>query len=752
MHVVILGTGGREQALTWSCERAGHRVTLSPTLEAVLHADPDSMDLPDLVIPGPEQLLVDGVADRCRELQIPCFGPVAELTRWESSKSWAREMADQLAIPGPASARFDPGQPGQIDAAIAWWKDSGHDVVIKLDGLASGKGVTVPDNDEATISAIRSAIGPFLLEERLSGPEVSLLALCDGHRSVALPLAQDHKRIGEGDTGPNTGGMGAYAPAPGALLGDITTDQLLDMFITPVLNWCAAAGTPYVGVLYAGLMITADGPRLIEYNVRFGDPETQAILPLLDADLAQIALDATRGTLRAEDLRVRPGAACTVVLAAPGYPTDPQLGGSVAIPKDLGPDTFWFPAGLAHSQEGSWTVTGGRVLAVTGVGEDLFAARSTAYRGVDLIHGDGLQHRRDIAWQAPSAELGSYASAGVNIDEGHRALSQMKAAVERTHGPQVLRGLGSFGGAWSAQRLREMDHPVLVASTDGVGTKVELALQTRRLAGVGFDLVNHCVNDVLVQGAEPLFFLDYVASSRLVAEDVAEIVGAMAQACEDNRCALLGGETAEMPGVYHEGTMDLAGTLIGVVEHSHLLPRDDLAAGDLLIGIASSGPHTNGYSLLRKIFAWVPLDVMPEGMDTSLADALLAPHRSYLNVLQPSLAAGVIKGLAHITGGGIPENLNRVLPAHLDAEVRLGSWPLPALFALVERLTRSMSTQELYTALNMGIGMIAVCAPEDLATLTELIDEPTWVIGELMAHDCAPVARELTDPPRVHLI
>ncbi len=752
MHVAILGAGGREQALKWACERAGHRVTLSTTLDALLHADPDSADLPDLVIPGPEQLLVDGVADRCRDLQIPCFGPIAELTRWESSKSWAREMADQLGIPGPASARFDPGQPGQIDAAIAWWRDSGHHVVIKLDGLASGKGVNVPDDDEATIAAIKSATGPFLLEERLIGPEISLLALCDGHRSVALPLAQDHKRIGEGDTGPNTGGMGAYAPAPSTLLGEVTTEELIERFITPVLDWCAGAGTPYVGVLYAGLMITADGPRLIEYNVRFGDPETQAILPLLDADLAQIALNATRGTLRAEDLRIRSGAACTVVVAAPGYPTDPQLGGSVVIPEDLGPEAFWFPAGLSGSNEAGYAVAGGRVLAITGIGKDLHAARTTAYRAIDQIQGDGLQHRRDIAWQAPAAGLGSYASAGVNIDEGHRALRQMKAAVERTHGPEVLRGLGSFGGAWSAQRLREMDHPVLVASTDGVGTKVELALQTRRLAGVGYDLVNHCVNDVLVQGAEPLFFLDYVASSQLVAEDVAEIVGAMAQACEANRCALLGGETAEMPGVYHEGTMDLAGTLIGVVEHANLLPRDDLATGDLLIGIASSGPHTNGYSLLRKIFAWIPLDTVPEGMNSSLADALLAPHRSYLDLLTPSLAAGIVKGLAHITGGGIPENLNRVLPTHLDAVVRLGSWPMPPLFALVERLTRSMGTHELYTALNMGIGMIAVCSPADLDTLTELIDEPTWVIGELVAHDCAPVARGLADPPRVHLL
>ncbi len=745
MHVAVIGSGGREHALMWACERAGHRVTL--------HSDHthlfDAGDVPDLVIPGPEQALVDGIRDRCQDLGIACFGPLASQTRWESSKSWAREMADSLGIPGPASARFEQNQ---IDEALTWWRDRGHGVVIKLDGLAAGKGVTVPADDAATIAAISSATGPFLLEERLEGTEISLLALCDGIHAVALPLAQDHKRIGEGDCGPNTGGMGAYAPAPAGLLGHYQIDDLVQTFITPVLNWCASEGQPYIGVLYAGLMMTAKGPRLIEYNVRFGDPETQAILPLLNTDLAQIALDATRGQLRAEDLQIREGAACAVVIAAPGYPTNPVLGGHLHIPADLGTDTVWFSAGLRSDTETRYTITGGRALAVTGIGADLATARSRAYTGVHQITGDEFHYRRDIAWRAPAIGLGSYASAGVNINEGQRALSQMRSAVERTHGPEVLRGLGSFGGAWSAAALTKMDHPVLVASTDGVGTKVELALQTRRLAGVGHDLVNHCVNDVLVQGARPLFFLDYVAASTLVAEDVAEIVTAMAEACAANGCALLGGETAEMPGVYHPGTMDLAGTLVGVVEHSQLLPRDDLAAGDLLIGIASSGPHTNGYSLLRRIFSWIPLDAAPEGMNTSLADALLAPHRSYLDLLSPALATNMVKGLAHITGGGIPENLNRVLPPHLDAVVRVGSWPLPPLFALVEQLAVSMDTVELYTALNMGVGMIAVCAPSDVGELCATIPEPTWVIGELLPHDRSPVPRAVTDPPRVHLL
>ena len=234
-----------------------------------------------------------------------------------------------------------------------------------------------------------------------------------------------------------------------------------------------------------------------------------------------------------------------------------------------------------------------------------------------------------------------------------------------------MQGVGSFGGVFSAKAIAAMDDPVLVASTDGVGTKVELAVRAGRLRGVGHDIVNHCVNDVLVQAARPLFFLDYFAASRLDPDVVAEVVAGMAEACEAAGCPLLGGETAEMPGVYTPGSFDVAGTLVGVAERSSLLPRPDVAAGDVLVGVASSGPHTNGYSLLRRLFEWIPLDVTPAGLDRPLGDALLEPHRSYLRVLEPVLATGRVKALAHITGGGLVENVPRVLPAGVDARIEL---------------------------------------------------------------------------------
>jgi phosphoribosylaminoimidazole synthetase len=299
----------------------------------------------------------------------------------------------------------------------------------------------------------------------------------------------------------------------------------------------------------------------------------------------------------------------------------------------------------------------------------------------------------------------------------------------------VLAGVGSFGGAFSAAAIRSMDDPVLVASTDGVGTKVELAARLGRYHGVGVDIVNHCIDDVLVQGARPLFFLDYIASSRLHAERVAEVVTGMAAACEQAGCALLGGETAEMPGVYAEGAFDIAGTLIGVVERRDLLPTRTVGPGDVLLGLASSGPHTNGYSLLRRVFAWMPMDVVPSGFTESLGDTLLTPHRSYLDVLTPALASGRVKALAHITGGGLPENLPRILPAGCRAVVDLGSWPVPPLFELVRSVATELSTAELYRTLNMGIGMVVVCAADDVAELRGAIAEPTWVIGRLEASD-----------------
>ncbi len=327
----------------------------------------------------------------------------------------------------------------------------------------------------------------------------------------------------------------------------------------------------------------------------------------------------------------------------------------------------------------------------------------------------------------------AYAASGVDIFAGNEAVALMSAAVRSTYGPEVLAGIGAFGGLFDASALQAMDAPVLVASTDGIGTKVALAAQLGRVRALGHDIVNHCINDILVQGARPLFFLDYFASARLDAAQAAELVEGIAGACREAGCALLGGETAEMPGVYAEGAFDVAGTVVGVVERGQILPRPTVAAGDVLVGLASSGPHTNGYSLIRRVFADVALEAVFPELGQPLGDVLLAPHRSYLGVLGPIVqsAEHPVKALAHLTGGGYIENIPRILPPQLGAVVHTGQWPVPPIFTLIA--TRGgVSLEEMYRVFNMGIGMICVVAPEDLAGFQARLGEYSWVVGEVV--------------------
>ena len=315
-----------------------------------------------------------------------------------------------------------------------------------------------------------------------------------------------------------------------------------------------------------------------------------------------------------------------------------------------------------------------------------------------------------------------YTSSGVNIDAGNRAVELMKAAVHDTYNDSVLAGIGSFGGLFDASTLKQMDHPVLVASTDGVGTKVKLAASVGHYRSIGYDIVNHCVNDILVQGAKPLFFMDYFATSKLDPEQTAEVVTGIAGACKDVGMALLGGETAEMPGVYQPNEFDVAGTIIGVVEREAILPRTTVQVGDVLIGFPSSGPHTNGYSLIRKVFENTLLD-------ESLANALLAPHRSYFHVIYPHLSQA--KALIHITGGGFIENIPRVLPENVAAKIDLNSWQIPPLWHLIQQ-KGDIATDEMYRVFNMGIGMIAIVDNSQAVDFQSSIAEPTFIVGQLV--------------------
>jgi phosphoribosylformylglycinamidine cyclo-ligase len=305
-----------------------------------------------------------------------------------------------------------------------------------------------------------------------------------------------------------------------------------------------------------------------------------------------------------------------------------------------------------------------------------------------------------------------YKQSGVDIDAGNEVVRQIRSLARGTFTPGVLSEIGSFGGLFHLGACG-VDDPVLVGSADGVGTKLRLAFMTGVHTTVGRDLVNHCVNDILVQGAQPLFFLDYLATGRLDPGVAVQIVEGLAAACRENGCALLGGETAEMPGFYADGEYDVAGFIVGVVDRRRVIDGRTIAPGDALIGLPSSGLHTNGYSLARRIafdVAGLSVDSHVPELGTTLGTALLIPHRSYLPLVRPLLSAGTIKGMAHITGGGITENLPRILPAGTHAVIERSAWDVPAIFGWLQRAA-SVPEAEMLRTFNMGIGLIAACAP-----------------------------------------
>ena len=428
MNILVIGNGGREHALAWKLAQSAQvaRVWVAPGNGGT--ATPCQADGPDrkirnvptakmetlivfadqarigLVVIGPEAQLAAGIADTLRAAGLRCFGPTRAAAQLEASKAFAKAFMIRHDIPTGRYATFT-----EHVAAVAHLRRVDYPVVIKASGLAAGKGVIVPGSQEEAEQAVHqimvdrafgNAGDEVVIEERLYGQEVSVLAFSDGQTVKSMPTAQDHKPVFDGDQGPNTGGMGAYAPAP--LVNPVLMNEIARTVLQPTINGMAAEGKPFAGVLYAGLMITEAGPRVLEYNCRFGDPETQVILPLLESDLVDIVNACVDGTLDQTDVRWRPGAVATVVMASGGYPgtylTGQEITG-VAEAEKLS-DVTVFHAGTRQAAGGPLLTAGGRVLAVTGLGHSLPEALQQAYAAIDRIHFDGMHYRRDIGAKA----------------------------------------------------------------------------------------------------------------------------------------------------------------------------------------------------------------------------------------------------------------------------------------------------------------------------------------------------------------
>jgi phosphoribosylamine--glycine ligase/phosphoribosylformylglycinamidine cyclo-ligase len=465
-------------------------------------------------------------------------------------------------------------------------------------------------------------------------------------------------------------------------------------------------------------------------------------------------------------LGYRDGYAVSVVLASGGYPGKYPKGvemsinpsmpegmpkSSSASPLTLYPGVHTFHAGTAIKNNTGVT-DGGRVLAVCAASSTLRKAVDLAYSGVDLVEFSGKTYRRDIAYRALAAEASSlhhsqpvakvngltYAAAGVSVDAGNELVDLIKPVVKATRRPGADATIGGFGGSFDLTAAGYKD-PILVSGTDGVGTKLRVALKYGKHDTVGIDLVAMSVNDLIVQGAEPLYFLDYFACSKLDVPVTADVVTGIAMGCLEAGCALIGGETAEMPGMYHGDDYDLAGFAVGAVERHLILPTPDIQSGDILLGLPSSGPHSNGFSLLRKVLTLSGLDLhdsAPWSPNQTVGEALLTPTRIYIKQLLPGIKSSLFKGMSHITGGGFTENIPRIFnpSSGLGVELNLESYVLPEIWRWVMKVG-GVSPVEMARTFNCGVGMVIVVgegkAEEAIRSLKENGEKGAFVLGRV---------------------
>ena len=772
LRILLIGNGGREHALAWKLSQSPKvasiiavpgnggtaglpKVTNNTTVAADDYPALVELALKEginLVVPGPEAPLVDGVEGYFRDARIPVFGPSKEAAAMEGSKTFSKDFMKKHNIPTAAYENFS-----DYEKASEYLKTIKHNVVIKATGLAAGKGVIIPETQEEAQQGLKeimldkafgSAGSEVVIEEFLTGDELSILSFCDGTTIKSLPPAQDHKRIGEGDTGLNTGGMGCYAPTK------IATPELIARIereiLQPTIDGMAKDGFPFKGCLFTGLMIGPDGtPKVLEYNVRFGDPETQTVLPLLESDLADImvACSAAGPLLEHVPVKIANKFSTTVVVAAPGYPNSypKNIPMQVSTPTDQ--DITIFHAGTTLSADGALLSSGGRIIAATAVGDSLRAAVDKAYTGVNLIKFDGMYFRKDIAHRAFRQESSTasnkltYAQSGVSIDAGNTLVERIKKAVSLTRRPGADAIIGGFGGEVDLAQAGHPSAPIIVGAIDGVGTKLIIAQSMNKHDTVGIDLVAMNVNDLVVQGAEPFMFLDYYGCSKLDVNVAASFVEGVATGCKEAGCALVGGETAEMPDLYTGDDYDAAGAAIGVMRAEQRLPRKgDMQPGDVLIGMGSSGVHSNGFSLVRRVVAQRGLkytDPAPwvGGEGKSVGESLLTPTKIYvkslLKVLGDEKFGKGVKGMAHITGGGLTENVPRMLPDSLAAEIEIGSWEVPGVFRWMRE---SVEPKEMARTFNNGVGMVLAVEEgmvEGVKVLLEGEGEKVWVIGRL---------------------
>ncbi|XP_050545152.1 trifunctional purine biosynthetic protein adenosine-3 [Daktulosphaira vitifoliae] len=773
--VLVVGGGGRENAIAWklSLSTQVKKIYITPyNIGAALLPQVESVDLDisnfkvlaewciqkciDLVVVGPEDPLASGIADILAIHNVACFGPSAKAARIESDKEWAKQFMDDFDIPTAKWKSFT-----DVKQATEYVYSADFPaLVVKASGLAAGKGVVVASNKQEACLALDAILTEnrfgkagqtVVVEELLVGEEVSVLCFTDGTNINVMLPSQDYKRAYNQDKGPNTGGMGAFCPC-----FNMSQEELNEAknILQRAVDGLQKRGMPFVGVLYAGLMVTNDGIRVLEFNCRFGDPETQTILPLLETDLYEIMKSCVNGTLNKVKVEWKSDQFCVgVMMASRGYPLTSSKGdvisGLSSVTKGM-----VFHSGTKLNNYGELVTNGGRVLIVVTMDQELVLAAARATMACGRIMFNGAHFRTDIAHRGIARAIlakgvTTYKSSGVDIEAGNDLVPIYKDLVSVTKRQGVLGELGSFGGMFDLKAAAFRD-PILVSSSDGVGTKLKIALVCNSHKAIGQDLVAMCVNDIVVHGAEPLFFLDYFATGRLEGGNVIEVIKGIADGCRQAGCALIGGETAEMPGIYHTNDYDVAGFAVGAVEREKILPKiNDIVSGDIVIGLESSGPHANGFSLIRKIMergCHNYSDEAPFSLDKkTFGEEFLTPTNIYVERVLPAIRNDHIKALAHITGGGLLENIPRILPENKKVVLDATKWEIKPVFGWIAA-TGSINEIEMLRTMNCGLGMILIVAKEFVDdVLVHTNGKIVGVIEDKSKDDCPVVVTKFAN-------
>ncbi|XP_029459112.1 trifunctional purine biosynthetic protein adenosine-3-like [Rhinatrema bivittatum] len=755
-RVLVIGSGGREHALAWklaASPRVKH-VFVAPgnagtaslgkiSNSAVLVSNHTILTQfckdhnIGMVVVGPEAPLAAGLVDDLTSAGVRCFGPTAKASQLEASKSFAKDFMDRHGIPTAQWKAFS--NPHEACSFITCADFPA--LVVKANGLTAGKGQSVAEDKDGACRAVQilmqdkkvgCAAQTFLVEERLEGEELACLCFSDGITAALMPPVQDHEPCLEGCLG----GIGAYCPVP--QVPKALLEKIHSSILQQAIDGMRQEGSPYVGVLYAGLMLTKDGPKVLKFKCCFGEPACQVILPLLKNDFYDVIcaiVDCRLCSCMPVWLENR--AAIAVVMMSGKHPegnTKGQEITGISQAEELGLLVF---RGRTALKDGKVVTYGGRVLTVTAINNDLTSALEEANKGIAAIHYPGAMFRKDIGYRA-AACLKQSRCLQYKISSEDRAVSNI---ITPTLKPLLPAGChAKLGRPVSLFDLKAAGYrdPILVSTMNNVREQLKIAQMCGKHDTIGQDLVAMCVNDILAQGAEPLFFLDYFACGKLDVDVSEAVVAGIAEACKVAECALLGGETAEMPGMYSTGEYDLSGFAVGMVERGHVLPQlERIRDGDMVIGIASSGLHSNGFSLVRKILEKSSLTYsFPDpssGGHQTLDELLLTPAKIYSKALLAVLRSGHVKAYAHISRGGLLENIPRALPESLAVTLDAHSWKIPGVFSWLQN-EGALSEEEMAWTFNCGIGAILVVEKEAAEQVLRAVQrqEEAWLIGTVV--------------------